>query len=220
MKIPRALVSLRDLPLSLSSGQFRLLLCTVLVLFYNGPLWQLISEQPAASSQMRWLFMVAFFSFMVAVLQSCSEQEIRNAYDNSILYTDYFLSRVIGFTRLLASLLISMPPLPCTRALRSRLSMITDRIKGGTGQLQGASCSGAILACRSGWVFRRSSITLCSSAKGEGAQPLAGFSLAQRLDPAHQLGHGEGLDQVVIGALFSLSESTEGSVSCTLAAAL
>jgi lipid A ethanolaminephosphotransferase len=32
-------------------------------------------------------------------LQSCSQSEILNAYDNSILYTDYFLSRVIGFLK-------------------------------------------------------------------------------------------------------------------------
>jgi lipid A ethanolaminephosphotransferase len=30
-------------------------------------------------------------------LSQCTEAEIVNAYDNSILYTDYFLSRVIGF---------------------------------------------------------------------------------------------------------------------------
>ncbi|WP_295798806.1 phosphoethanolamine transferase [uncultured Microbulbifer sp.] len=31
------------------------------------------------------------------LLENCSEEEIRNAYDNSILYTDYFLSEVIGY---------------------------------------------------------------------------------------------------------------------------
>lgn len=32
-------------------------------------------------------------------LQECTREEINNAYDNSILYTDYFLSRVIDFLR-------------------------------------------------------------------------------------------------------------------------
>jgi lipid A ethanolaminephosphotransferase len=30
-------------------------------------------------------------------LDECTEEEINNAYDNTILYTDYFLSRVIDF---------------------------------------------------------------------------------------------------------------------------
>ncbi len=32
-------------------------------------------------------------------LQDCTEQEIINAYDNTILYTDYFLDKVIGFLK-------------------------------------------------------------------------------------------------------------------------
>lgn len=32
-------------------------------------------------------------------LQNCTQQEIVNTYDNTILYTDYFLSRVIGFLK-------------------------------------------------------------------------------------------------------------------------
>ncbi len=32
-------------------------------------------------------------------LEDCSSEEINNAYDNSILYTDYFLSQVIGFLK-------------------------------------------------------------------------------------------------------------------------
>ena len=32
-------------------------------------------------------------------LQECTKEEIRNAYDNAILYTDYFLSRVIGILK-------------------------------------------------------------------------------------------------------------------------
>lgn len=32
-------------------------------------------------------------------LQECSQQEITNAYDNTILYTDYFISRVIEFLK-------------------------------------------------------------------------------------------------------------------------
>ncbi len=32
-------------------------------------------------------------------LQECSQKEITNAYDNTILYTDYFLSQVIGFLK-------------------------------------------------------------------------------------------------------------------------
>ncbi len=32
-------------------------------------------------------------------LEECSRESIRNAYDNAILYTDYFLSRVIGFLK-------------------------------------------------------------------------------------------------------------------------
>ncbi len=55
--------------LTLSSGQFRLLLSMVLALFYNAPLWQLISSQPATSPIARLVFMAAFFSFMVAVFQ-------------------------------------------------------------------------------------------------------------------------------------------------------
>lgn len=34
-----------------------------------------------------------------AQLEDCSEQEIINAYDNAILYTDYFLSNTIGFLK-------------------------------------------------------------------------------------------------------------------------
>lgn len=71
MKTPLGVSRLKGLQLSLSSGQFRLLLCAALALFYNGPLWQLISAQPASSSLAGWLFMAAFFSFMVAVLQFC-----------------------------------------------------------------------------------------------------------------------------------------------------
>ena len=33
------------------------------------------------------------------LLENCSEDEIRNAYDNSILYTDYFLSQVIEYLK-------------------------------------------------------------------------------------------------------------------------
>ncbi len=36
-------------------------------------------------------------------LQTCSQEEIINAYDNSILYTDYFLSQVIGFLKVNSS---------------------------------------------------------------------------------------------------------------------
>jgi len=32
-------------------------------------------------------------------LEDCSDEEIRNAYDNAILYTDWFLSEVIGFLK-------------------------------------------------------------------------------------------------------------------------
>jgi lipid A ethanolaminephosphotransferase len=69
MKTALQVSRLKGLQLMLSSGQFRLLLCAVLALFYNGPLWQLISAQPASSEIAAWLFMAAFFSFMVAVLQ-------------------------------------------------------------------------------------------------------------------------------------------------------
>ncbi|MCB1809186.1 MAG: sulfatase-like hydrolase/transferase, partial [Candidatus Competibacteraceae bacterium] len=34
-----------------------------------------------------------------AELSTCSEQEINNAYDNAILYTDYFLSQVIALLK-------------------------------------------------------------------------------------------------------------------------
>lgn len=34
-----------------------------------------------------------------AQLEDCSQQEINNAYDNAILYTDYFLSKVIDFLK-------------------------------------------------------------------------------------------------------------------------
>lgn len=32
-------------------------------------------------------------------LQDCSQQEITNAYDNTILYTNYVLDKVIGFLK-------------------------------------------------------------------------------------------------------------------------
>ncbi|GAA0693275.1 phosphoethanolamine--lipid A transferase [Marinobacterium maritimum] len=47
------------------SAVVTLLLC----LFYNGPLWRLIGEQPYPSTLDRWLFTAAFFSFVAAIMQ-------------------------------------------------------------------------------------------------------------------------------------------------------
>ena len=49
----------------LLSAMVTLLLC----LFYNGPLWRLILEQPYSSALDRWLFAAAFFSFIAAIMQ-------------------------------------------------------------------------------------------------------------------------------------------------------
>lgn len=39
-------------------------------------------------------------------LNECSDKEITNAYDNTILYTDYFLSKVIGLLKIILKYLI------------------------------------------------------------------------------------------------------------------
>lgn len=58
----------RSLP-AVSPLAYSALLTALLVLVYNGPLWQLILEQPYPSDFKRWGFAIAFFSFLFAVLQ-------------------------------------------------------------------------------------------------------------------------------------------------------
>ncbi|GGO81244.1 phosphoethanolamine transferase [Marinobacterium nitratireducens] len=52
---------------TLSTSQFRLLIVSLLVLFYNGPLWQLVSSQPSNGPLSHLLFVGAFFTLMVAL---------------------------------------------------------------------------------------------------------------------------------------------------------
>ncbi|MFC6668924.1 phosphoethanolamine transferase [Marinobacterium aestuariivivens] len=54
---------------TLTASQFRLLLCATLVLFYNAPLWRLVSSQPSSGPLTRLLFIAAFFTLLVALYQ-------------------------------------------------------------------------------------------------------------------------------------------------------
>ncbi|NQZ33637.1 MAG: phosphoethanolamine--lipid A transferase [Oceanospirillaceae bacterium] len=64
---------------------------TVIVLHQNG------SHGPAYSKRYPQRFKVFTPTCETADLSICEQQDIINSYDNSILYTDYFLSQVIAF---------------------------------------------------------------------------------------------------------------------------
>ena len=43
-------------------------------------------------------------------LENCTKEEISNAYDNAILYTDYFLSKAINFLKKYSNRLFAIYP--------------------------------------------------------------------------------------------------------------
>ncbi|MFT4940381.1 MAG: lipid A ethanolaminephosphotransferase [Paraglaciecola sp.] len=62
-------------------------------------LHQMGSHGPAYFKRYPKSFEVFVPACQTAELSACSDQEIINAYDNSILYTDYFLAEIVGFLK-------------------------------------------------------------------------------------------------------------------------